>query len=389
MQNRKSCISQNKAHLITKLLFYFIQHSPATLPGRSAGDIINKNKIRQGVLDCSIPSAVVNSDTTSNVGTKKNEAKQAYIPTGKCSSKIFQLPDGAQTPASDVCLLHCNICQPEKDVHIVPNIPTNLLISTAKLAEAGYKTVFNDEKVNVYNASNTKVIVTRQVILRGWLDKDANLYRIPLVPIILNNNTNTVLVRKPPTKFLPDCLPPTEAVHANRTGPVPARGGRISNKTNMDSGDKKQTVCIMARLNTKTIAKHHSESKETMKGHEQKGQSGLRSTKTKEPTSEPTAETDSNNKQAHQSPNKYDVFIKVFSAEEEGNATTFANQTGRFPKKSSNGKQYIMVLVLPGSNGILQEPMKNRTAGKMIRLSMPDQLTQECRDHTQTPHTGQ
>ncbi len=73
--------------------------------------------------------------------------------------------------------------------------------------------VFNDKEVNSYNASNMKVIVMRQAILRGWLDKDANLYRIPLVPIILNNNTNTVLVRKPPTKFLPDCPPPTEAVH--------------------------------------------------------------------------------------------------------------------------------------------------------------------------------
>jgi hypothetical protein len=81
-------------------------------------------------------------------------------------------------------------------------------------------------------------------------------------------------------------------------------------------------------LTVKAVAKHYPESKETMKGHGRKGRSGLRSTKTKEPTSELTAETDSNNKQAHPSPKRYDVFIKVFSAEEEGNATTFANQTG-------------------------------------------------------------
>ncbi len=61
--------------------------------------------------------------------------------------------------------------------------------------------VFDDKEVYVYNASNMKVIVTRQAILKGWLDNDANLYRIPLVPIVLNNNTNTVLIRKPPTKF--------------------------------------------------------------------------------------------------------------------------------------------------------------------------------------------
>jgi hypothetical protein len=104
-----------------------------------------------------------------------------------------------------------------------------------------------------------------------------------------------------------------------------------------------------------------------MKRHGQKGQSGLCSTITKEPTSKLTAKTDRDNKQAHPSPPKYDVFIKVFSAEEEGNTTTFANQTGQFPKKSSKGNQYIMVLVHPDSNGILQEPMKNRTLGKMVK----------------------
>ncbi len=88
-----------------------------------------------------------------------------------------------------------------------------MLISTAKFAEAGYITVFYNKEVNVYNASNTEVIVTRKAILRGWLDKDANLYHIPLVPIVLNSNIDTVLVHKLPTKFLPDCLPPTEAVY--------------------------------------------------------------------------------------------------------------------------------------------------------------------------------
>jgi hypothetical protein len=105
-----------------------------------------------------------------------------------------------------------------------------------------------------------------------------------------------------------------------------------------------------------------------MKGHRRNGQSRLLSTKTKEPSCEPTAETDSDNKQAHPSPKRYDVFIKVFSDEEEGNATTFANQTGRLPKKSSKGNQYRMVLVQPDSNGILQEPMKNCTVGKMIQV---------------------
>ena len=66
-------------------------------------------------------------------------------------------------------------------------------------------------------------------------------------------------------------------------------------------------------------------------------------------------------------PKEYDVFIKDIAIDEEGNATIHSDQTGRFPKKSSRGNQYIMVLAHPDSNGILQEPMKNRTSGKMIR----------------------
>ncbi len=50
-----------------------------------------------------------------------------------------------------------------------------------------------------------------------------------------------------------------------------------------------------------------------------------------------------------------DVYLMVFDATKK---SMFSDQTGLFPKKSSRGNQYIMVLVHPNSNGILQEPMK-------------------------------
>jgi hypothetical protein len=43
--------------------------------------------------------------------------------------------------------------------------------------------------------------------LQGWFNKTANLWQIPLIPVVLNNSTDTVLVNKPPTEFLPDCTP--------------------------------------------------------------------------------------------------------------------------------------------------------------------------------------
>ena len=52
---------------------------------------------------------------------------------------------------------------------------------------------------------------------------------------------------------------------------------------------------------------------------------------------------------------------------EEAAQKIYTDQPGRFPKKSSRGNQYIMVLNEVDSDAILGELMKNRTAGEMIR----------------------
>jgi len=90
-----------------------------------------------------------------------------------------------------------NVCQPAKDVHIIPTIATNSLLSTAKFVSSGYITAFDDEEMNIYVEQNTTLKVSQAAILQGWLDKEANLWQIPLVPIILNNNMDTVLVNNP------------------------------------------------------------------------------------------------------------------------------------------------------------------------------------------------
>ena len=48
----------------------------------------------------------------------------------------------------------------------------------------------------------------------------------------------------------------------------------------------------------------------------------------------------------------------------------YTDQTGKFPKKSSRGNQYIMVLIEIDSKAILVEAMKNRSAGEMIRAHL-------------------
>ena len=74
-------------------------------------------------------------------------------------------------------------------------------------------TVFDGEEVYIYDSSNTKVTVSRESILRGWFDKDTNLWQVPLFPVVLNPNTDTVLVNKPPTEYLPDQPPSIDTIH--------------------------------------------------------------------------------------------------------------------------------------------------------------------------------
>ncbi len=58
-----------------------------------------------------------------------------------------------------------------------------------------------------------------------------------------------------------------------------------------------------------------------------------------------------------------DVYIKIHMASE----TMYTDQPGQFPVTSSSGNQYIMVLVEVDGNYIDAEPMKNRSAGSMIK----------------------
>jgi hypothetical protein len=68
-----------------------------------------------------------------------------------------------------------------------------------------------------------------------------------------------------------------------------------------------------------------------------------------------------------------DVYIKIHNASE----TMHTDQPGRFPATSSSGNQYIMVLVEVNGNYIDTEPMKNRSAGLMVKsyLALWKQLT--------------
>jgi hypothetical protein len=73
--------------------------------------------------------------------------------------------------------------------------------------------VLNKDTVNVYDANDSIITVTKDAILRGWRDTSNKLWQIPLVDVVQNMNTDTIIVNRPPTEFLPDRPPTEEAIH--------------------------------------------------------------------------------------------------------------------------------------------------------------------------------
>ncbi len=219
------------------------------------------------------------------------------------------LPSGQSVAASEVAEYPFKVQNPASKVHITPGITSNSLMSTNQFAVADYITVFNKEEVNVYNANDVKITVSRGAILQGWRCPNTGLWQISLFPTIrsgnvANVNIQTILVRRPPSKFLPRQPPPTEAV-ANifklRMQPELVQyyhaAAGFPTKPTWLAAIKNNHYTSWKGLTYKGVSKHFPESEETWKGHEKKVQSGLRSKKCKKKTGDPVEKMEDDVKQ--------------------------------------------------------------------------------------------
>jgi hypothetical protein len=170
---------------------------------------VDDEELRQGILDGSIPSTIADSGATSGVGTKVDPSHC----TGEPSDKRFILPSGDVIQATEIAEYPFNIRAPANELHITPGVSQHSLLSTGKYADANYITVFDKDTVNVDDANETIITVTKDAILQGWRDTDSKLWRIPLVDVVQNVNTDTIVVNRPPTEFLTDRPPTEEAIH--------------------------------------------------------------------------------------------------------------------------------------------------------------------------------
>ena len=238
--------------------------------------------LRRGIIDGTIPSTVADSGCTSGVGTSDDPSRR----TGITSDKEFLLPGGEIMAATEIAEYPFNVRDPAKQLHITPGITTNSLLSTNKFADANYITIFDKEEVNIYDANDTIITVTRGAILRGFKCPD-KLWRIPLVDMVRNNNTETVIVNRPPTEFLPERPPPVDAIHnvyELKTQPELVRyyhaAAGFPTKPTWIRAIKNNHYASWPGLTAHAVSRHYPDSEETTKGHGRKAPSGQRSTKT-------------------------------------------------------------------------------------------------------------
>jgi hypothetical protein len=260
---------------------------------------------------------------------------------------------------------------PANKLHITPGVSQHSLLSTGKFANANYITVFEKEMVNIYDANDTIFTVSKGTILRGFRELVLNICRIPLVDMVRNNNTDTIIVNRPPTEFLPDQPPPNVAVHnvyKLKTQPELVRYHHTSagfpTKPTWLATIKNKHFASWPGLTLAAARKHFLDSEETHKGHSRKTPSGLRSTKDKPvPCHDNSNEAFGNKQDAPFSlrsvQKEQTIFYRILNLEDAATQKIWNNQTGKFPKKSRKGNQYIMVLTESDSDVILVEAMKN------------------------------
>jgi len=110
------------------------------------------------------------------------------------SSTVFHLPNGAVAPATTVNKLLHNVRAPAQDVNIVPSLVENSLLSTSKFANTGYTAIYDKNEVNFFDTKTTKITVSADVVLKGRRCPHTKLWQVPLVPIITNLNTDTIIL---------------------------------------------------------------------------------------------------------------------------------------------------------------------------------------------------
>ena len=228
---------------------------------------------------------ITDSGATSGIGTSTDPCPCMGHP----SNKQFTLPNGTIVPATELAQHPFKVQPPANELHITPSIIQHSLLSTVKFTDANYITVFDKELVNVYDTNDTVSLSARaqSYVVFATLLLTSITSHIPLVDMVQNNNTNTIIISCLPTEFLLDHPSPQKDIHnvfELRTQPelicYNHASARFPTKPTWLAAIKNNQFSSWPGLTMEAARKHFPDSEEMHKGHSRKTPSGPRSTKT-------------------------------------------------------------------------------------------------------------
>ena len=251
------------------------------------------------------------------------------------SPKIFLNANGTESKAGKKAKLPYNMRMPAVDADMVDDLAKNSLLSTGKLADADYVTVFTKDEVRIFDAEAAKFNVEGKMVLKGWRCNETGLWRIPLRENWSNQNTETALLSQESSNILTNKaefinnvyeLPSTEQVvawyHAAAGYPTKATWIKA-----IENGH----YATWPLLTVKAVKKYFPEAEETDKGHMRRVKSGVRSTKAQieEPEEvQQAAATLANLRRKHK-----DIYVVIKDAAEMiYTDQIYTDQTGQFPR---------------------------------------------------------
>ena len=125
--------------------------APAPAPLAETKSLTEK-KLREGVLNGSIPSDAYDMACTSNAVM----VGDTFIHTGRPSTKVFTVADGHKTLGSTEAKLHHPVREPARTVDMFPALAKQFLLSGNKFAQAVYVTICDNQEVNIYDGRTPK-----------------------------------------------------------------------------------------------------------------------------------------------------------------------------------------------------------------------------------------
>ncbi len=301
-------------------------------------------------------SGILDTGCTSGAGTEKD--MDCFYNTSLPSRKVFMLLDKSKITATKKMRLKHNLWAVASKMNIVPNLHTTL-ISVPKMAEHGYKAVFNKHEARIYDGTTTKLTASGNPIIVAPRCEDTGQWKMEL------NLDYKILGRENPKYFI------AGVDKANAIFDLPNTRHSLLYYHVLAGFPVKDTFldavwagnyATWPGLTTTLIAKHFPNLEEIQKGHMKGQRKGIRSTKVREQVEikiEPGTEV------LPQQPMKkqHDIFVVICKLAEE----VHTNQMGAFPVTSQRGYRYIMVGIHLDANYIFCELMKNRTENEMIK----------------------